>query len=54
MSIAIHPYISAQPHRILYLEAVYDYVNNHPGVVHMNGKEILDWYNSCLPTDRTD
>ena len=49
MSIAIHPYISAQPHRIRYLEAVYDYVNNHPGVVHMNGKEILDWYNSCLP-----
>jgi peptidoglycan/xylan/chitin deacetylase (PgdA/CDA1 family) len=49
MSIAIHPYISAQPHRIRYLEAVYDYVNNHPGVVHLNGKEILDWYNSCLP-----
>jgi len=49
MSIAIHPYVSAQPHRIRYLEAVYDYLNNHPGVAHMNGKEILDWYNSCLP-----
>jgi allantoinase len=49
MSIAIHPYISAQPHRIRYLEAVYDYVDNHPGVVHMNGKEILNWYNSCVP-----
>jgi allantoinase len=49
MSIAIHPYISAQPHRIRYVEEVYDYVHNHPGVVHMNGREILDWYNSCLP-----
>lgn len=49
MSIAIHPYISAQPHRIRYVEAVYDYINSHAGVVHMNGKEIMDWYTSCLP-----
>ena len=26
MAIAIHPYISGQPHRIKYLEAIYDYV----------------------------
>jgi len=51
MSIAIHPYVSAQPHRIRYLEAVYEYVNNHTGVVHMNGKEILDWYNSRIGPD---
>jgi allantoinase len=44
MAIAIHPYISGQPHRIKYLEAVYDYVNRHAGVVHWNGAEILDWY----------
>jgi allantoinase len=44
MAIAIHPYISGQPHRIKYLEAVYDYFNRHAGVVHWNGPEILEWY----------
>ena len=46
MSIAIHPYISGQPHRIRYLEEVYDYVNGFDGVVHWNGVEVLDWYRS--------
>ncbi len=45
MAIAIHPYISGQPHRIKYLEAVYDYINQFDGVLHWNGAEILDWYN---------
>jgi hypothetical protein len=44
MSLAIHPYISGQPHRIKYLEEVYDYARSHPGVVFWNGVEILDWY----------
>ena len=44
MAIAIHPYISGQPHRIAYLEQVYDYVNRHDGVLHWSGAEILDWY----------
>ena len=44
MAIAIHPYISGQPHRIKYLEAVYDYINRHAGIIHWNGKEILEWY----------
>ncbi len=44
MAIAIHPYISGQPHRIKYLEAVYDHINRHEGVLHWNGVEILDWY----------
>jgi allantoinase len=44
MAIAIHPYISGQPHRIKYLKAVYDHVNRYPGVLHWNGIEILDWY----------
>src|SRR5262249_34380810 len=46
MAIAIHPYISGQPHRIRYLEEVYDYVNRFDGVLHWNGEEILDWYRS--------
>jgi allantoinase len=44
MAIAIHPYISGQPHRIKYLEAVYEHANRHAGVLHWNGAEILDWY----------
>jgi peptidoglycan/xylan/chitin deacetylase (PgdA/CDA1 family) len=44
MAIAIHPYISGQPHRIDYLEAVYAQINRHGGVLHWNGEEILDWY----------
>ncbi len=44
MAIAIHPYISGQPHRIKYLEAVYDYVNGKDGVLHWNGEDLLAWY----------
>ena len=44
MAIAIHPYISGQPHRIKYLEAVYDHINRNAGIIHWNGKEILEWY----------
>jgi allantoinase len=44
MALAIHPYISGQPHRIKYLEQIYDYVNRFEGVVHWNGEEIYDWF----------
>jgi allantoinase len=44
MSIAIHPYISGQPHRIGYLEAFYAHVAGKPGVLHWNGEQLLDWY----------
>ncbi|MDB5374130.1 MAG: polysaccharide deacetylase [Belnapia sp.] len=44
MSIAIHPYISGQPHRIKYLEAFYDHVAKHAGVLHWNGVQLLEWY----------
>jgi peptidoglycan/xylan/chitin deacetylase (PgdA/CDA1 family) len=47
MAIAIHPYISGQPHRIRYLEEVYDYAGGKEGVVFMNGEEILNWYRSA-------
>jgi allantoinase len=50
MAIAIHPYISGQPHRIKYLEAVYDHIARHAGIVHWRGREILDWY---LTTKKT-
>ena len=44
MALAIHPYISGQPHRIKYLEAIYDHVRRFEGVLHWNGAEILSWY----------
>jgi peptidoglycan/xylan/chitin deacetylase (PgdA/CDA1 family) len=46
MALAIHPYISGQPHRIKYLEAIYDYVKRFDGVLFWNGVQILDWYKS--------
>ena len=42
-ALAIHPYISGQPHRIKYLEAIYDYINKHEGVLHWNGAQIYEW-----------
>jgi peptidoglycan/xylan/chitin deacetylase (PgdA/CDA1 family) len=42
--LAIHAYISGQPHRIRYLEAIYDYARKFDGVLFWTGEEILDWY----------
>jgi allantoinase len=52
VSLAIHPYISGQPHRIKYLEAIYDHVNRHEGVLHWNGAEILDWFVSVASASK--
>jgi allantoinase len=46
MAIAIHPYISGQPHRIAYLEQVYEHINAHADVAHLNGAEIYAHYNA--------
>jgi peptidoglycan/xylan/chitin deacetylase (PgdA/CDA1 family) len=48
MAISIHPYLTGVPHRIKYLEALYDYIAGHEGVVMWTGGEILDWYRSQL------
>ena len=44
MAISIHPYLTGVPHRIKYLEALYDYILGHDGVVMGTGADILDWY----------
>jgi hypothetical protein len=44
MAISVHPYLTGAPHRIKYLEALYDYVLGHEGVMMWTGGEILDWY----------
>ena len=46
MAISIHPYLTGVPHRIKYLEMLYDYILGHDGVVMWTGAEILDWYRS--------
>jgi peptidoglycan/xylan/chitin deacetylase (PgdA/CDA1 family) len=44
MAISVHPYLTGVAHRIKYLEALYDYIRGHEGVVMWTGSEILDWY----------
>ena len=44
MAISIHPYLTGVPHRIKYLEMLYDHILGHEGVVMWTGAEILDWY----------
>jgi peptidoglycan/xylan/chitin deacetylase (PgdA/CDA1 family) len=44
MAISIHPYLTGVPHRIKYLEMLYDHILSHEGVVTWTGAEILDWY----------
>jgi allantoinase len=46
-ALPIHPYLSGQPHRIKYLEAIYDYTRKFDGVLYWTGEEILDWYSRC-------
>ena len=41
MAISIHPYLTGVPHRIKYLEMLYDYILGHDGVVMWTGAEIL-------------
>jgi len=44
MAISVHPYISGVPHRIAYLERLYEYIVQRPGVLMWTGEQILDWY----------
>jgi len=44
MCVAVHPYVSGVGHRIKYFSQIFDYMQQHDGVVFMTGEEILDWY----------
>jgi peptidoglycan/xylan/chitin deacetylase (PgdA/CDA1 family) len=52
MAISIHPYLTGVPHRIKYLEMLYDYILGHEDVVTWTGAEILDWYRTQVPPAR--
>jgi len=44
MAISVHPYLSGVPHRIDYLEQLYDHILSHDKVLIWTGETILDWY----------
>ena len=44
MAISLHPYISGVPHRIGYVERLFDYIRQRPGVQIWTGEQILDWF----------
>jgi hypothetical protein len=44
-------YLTGVPHRIKYLEMLYDHILGHDGVVMWTGAEILDWYRTQVPAD---
>ncbi|WP_375463547.1 polysaccharide deacetylase family protein [uncultured Methylobacterium sp.] len=44
MGFAIHPYITGVPHRIGMLERLLDALLARPGIVFMQGGDLLDWY----------
>lgn len=54
MCIAIHPYISGQPHWIGHLDRALSYVFGHEGVWKATGEEIADWYLAHLPREQSD
>ena len=47
MAISIHPYITGAPHRIGYLEKLYEHILARPGVLMWTGERILDWYKNA-------
>jgi hypothetical protein len=48
--LAIEPEKQRRPHRIKYLEALYEHASHFDGVLHWNGAEILDWYEASQPS----
>jgi peptidoglycan/xylan/chitin deacetylase (PgdA/CDA1 family) len=49
MALCVHPYVSGVPHRIKYVEELYDYIGQHEGVWMTTGAEIADWYRTHPP-----
>jgi peptidoglycan/xylan/chitin deacetylase (PgdA/CDA1 family) len=44
MAIAVHPFVTGQPHRIGALDAALDYICSHQGVWLATGREIVEHY----------
>jgi allantoinase len=50
MGISLHTYISGVPHRIKYVEQVFEHIASKPDVLFWTGEQILDW---CLDQTST-
>jgi len=44
MAISLHPFLSGVPHRIGYVEEVYEHIRKKSDVLFWTGEQILDWY----------
>jgi peptidoglycan/xylan/chitin deacetylase (PgdA/CDA1 family) len=44
MAVAMHPYLSGVPHRIGYVQKLFEEILSKPGVACWDGVKILDWY----------
>jgi len=44
MAIAVHPFVSGQPHRIGALDAALEHICSHDGVWRATAREIADYY----------
>ncbi len=44
MCIALHPYLTGQPHRIKYLDEILSYIMSHDGVWQTTADEIAEYY----------
>ena len=49
MAISVHPYITGVPHRVGWLEKLYQHIQARPGVVLWRSEQILDWYLTQVP-----
>src|SRR5207248_10738757 len=49
MAIAVHPFVTGQPHRIGALDAALEYICSHDGVWRATGWEIIQHYLSQQP-----
>lgn len=49
MAISVHPYLSGVPHRIQYLEKIYEHIKSKPDVLMWTGEQIYNWYQEQMP-----
>ena len=48
MAISLHPYITGVPHRIRYLEEIYEYIQSKADVLMWTGEQVMDWYKTQI------
>jgi allantoinase len=53
MAISVHPFLSGVPHRIGYVEELFQHILDRPGVLFWTGEQILDWYLRSRPDNQT-